>query len=459
MIHKVVPYPEQELPVFDRNDPTAVVTAIELNFPSTFSKKAWRVIDYYAGVMYLFAYKGKFIVTDDMYALTPNDGEADGFPECGPLWTGSSLDELERWLEQMADASDASTHEIPEWEEEAAICDDDEDESDEDKPRHQVVAYVEQSNPALDRNDPEAAVTAIEIRFPDTFSYKAWRVIKYFRGCMFLYAYKSQFVVTDESLMLTPSGDGTSEAPIGGPRWVGNSLDKLESWLEKVADENDASDEEIPGWEYPQSFHPRLSVGDFFGPAKNVMVTLVHDYKHVSITTYERRLGRRGEFVIWSDSLEQMLSPSATKRTERDGGTNLAITRRDDSLRFLFSWGNYWSDYHEQEVVIPIRVIQTLLERSQSIKYLYCPDDRPVEIDSRQAAAEIHEIAQDKLLRRAFTNAIRDKFYRSGEKAILYPIEDHSFLFLVRGPHPRSGSLILVEGEYRGKPWFQYSLR
>ena len=276
---------------------------------------------------------------------------------------------------------------------------------------------------------------------------------------MFLYAYKGQFVVTDESLTLTPSGDGTVEAPIGGPRWVGNSLDELERWLELIADENDASDEEIPGWKYPQSVHPILSVGGPSGPAENVMVTLTHDYEHVSITTYERQLGRRGEFVIWRESLEQMLKPSASSRTEEDGGYTLAITRWDDSLRFYFTWGHSWTGLRHQEVVIPIRLIRSLLKRDQTIKYLYCPIDRPVEIDSRRAALEIREIAQDKFLRRAFSKALRDKFRQPGEKVILYPIENHSFLFLAKGANPCSGSLILVEGKLHGRTRPCYILR
>lgn len=115
--------------------------------------------------------------------------------------------------------------------------------------KHPVIPFEEQLNPGVDRNDPVAAATAIELRFPNTFSDRAWKVIRYFEGTMFLYAYKGQFVVTDESLELTECGDGTSEAPYGGPRWFGNSLDDLEQWLLKIADEYDADADEIPGWE------------------------------------------------------------------------------------------------------------------------------------------------------------------------------------------------------------------
>lgn len=113
---------------------------------------------------------------------------------------------------------------------------------------HKVKPYENQLNPAIDRNDPEATVTAIELQFPISFSVRAWKVINHFDGSMFLYAYKGKFIVTDEGLELTEYGDGTLESPYGAPRWTGNSLDELEQWLEQIADEYDAADFEIPCW-------------------------------------------------------------------------------------------------------------------------------------------------------------------------------------------------------------------
>lgn len=119
--------------------------------------------------------------------------------------------------------------------------------------KHQVIPYVDQTeNPAIDRNDPLAAATAIELRFPRTFSEKAWRVIRYFEGGMYLYSYKGKFVATDESLELTECGDGSHENPYGAPRFVCDTLDDLETVLEGIADLYDASDN-ILGWEKEKS--------------------------------------------------------------------------------------------------------------------------------------------------------------------------------------------------------------
>ena len=83
----------------------------------------------------------------------------------------------------------------------------------------------------VDRNDPEAAATAVALAFPHELSDNAWRMLNYLDGTAFLFAYKGQLVVTDESLDLTECGDG-AESPVGGPRWVGDSFQQLEAWLE-----------------------------------------------------------------------------------------------------------------------------------------------------------------------------------------------------------------------------------
>ena len=41
--------------------------------------------------------------------------------------------------------------------------------------KHSIKPYVDQQHPGIDMNDPEAAITAIEIRFPETFSRRLGR--------------------------------------------------------------------------------------------------------------------------------------------------------------------------------------------------------------------------------------------------------------------------------------------
>ena len=70
----------------------------------------------------------------------------------------------------------------------------------------------------IDRNDPDSANSAIEYGLPTGFSGKAHACWEYFSGAAYLFEYKGQLVITDESLELTEYGDGSHEAPFGAPR-------------------------------------------------------------------------------------------------------------------------------------------------------------------------------------------------------------------------------------------------
>ena len=85
----------------------------------------------------------------------------------------------------------------------------------------------------IDRNDPTAASTAVELSLPTGFSYRAQACWDYYDGTAFLFEYKGKLVVTDESLWLTAAGDGTPGSPLGFPRWVCDSWEELEDALEE----------------------------------------------------------------------------------------------------------------------------------------------------------------------------------------------------------------------------------
>ena len=89
----------------------------------------------------------------------------------------------------------------------------------------------------IDRNDPEAAATAIEYSLPTSFSGKAKACWQYFSGAAYLFEYKGGLVMTDESLELTAFGDGSHEAPFGAPRGEFDTWEEVENWLEEVFDD------------------------------------------------------------------------------------------------------------------------------------------------------------------------------------------------------------------------------
>ena len=72
---------------------------------------------------------------------------------------------------------------------------------------------------------------------PSGFSDKAKSCWEYFIGSAFIFEYKDRLVVTDEGLYLSSHGDGSHDAPIGGPRWECDSWDELEQILENTYDD------------------------------------------------------------------------------------------------------------------------------------------------------------------------------------------------------------------------------
>ncbi len=86
----------------------------------------------------------------------------------------------------------------------------------------------------VDMNDTESAATAIYYSTPTAFSAKAKAAMEYFDDTAFIFEYKGQLVITDESLYLTCYGDGTMDAPMGFPREIFDSWEELEEWLELV---------------------------------------------------------------------------------------------------------------------------------------------------------------------------------------------------------------------------------
>ena len=91
-------------------------------------------------------------------------------------------------------------------------------------------------NEPVDRNDPDSEGEAVEFAVPTGFSDKAKALMEYLDDTGFIFAYKGQLVLTDESLELTEAGDGSHEAPFGGPRMVCDSWEELERRLEEDYD-------------------------------------------------------------------------------------------------------------------------------------------------------------------------------------------------------------------------------
>ena len=88
-----------------------------------------------------------------------------------------------------------------------------------------------------DKNDPNNGRSAVELALPDNFSDKAKRCWEYYEGAAYIFEYRDKLHVTDEGLCLTHYGDGSHEAPFGGPLWICDTWDELEKVLEQNFDE------------------------------------------------------------------------------------------------------------------------------------------------------------------------------------------------------------------------------
>ena len=96
-----------------------------------------------------------------------------------------------------------------------------------------------------DHNDQKNAWKAIQYSAPEYFSEMAKDCLEYFEGSLYIFEYKGQLHITDESMELTDfaSPDGKYEC-WGGPRLICDSWDELQDWLETVWEDLDEDEQE-----------------------------------------------------------------------------------------------------------------------------------------------------------------------------------------------------------------------
>lgn len=97
----------------------------------------------------------------------------------------------------------------------------------------------------VDYSDPEGAKDAIEYAVPDGFCEEAKAMMNYLEGAAFIFSYKGNLVLTDETLELTecrPGKLGIPENLVGGPRVVCPDWNDLECWLTACYEEMESED-------------------------------------------------------------------------------------------------------------------------------------------------------------------------------------------------------------------------
>lgn len=97
---------------YDPKDPAAEGSAVAIQWPKDLPIRAQMVIEYFQNAMYLFRYKGKYVLTDESGCLTNySEGE-------GPRAVLDSMTEVADWLTDTADMFDKLEEEgqlVPYW--------------------------------------------------------------------------------------------------------------------------------------------------------------------------------------------------------------------------------------------------------------------------------------------------------------------------------------------------------
>lgn len=87
----------------DMNDPASQGEAVEYALPEGFSDKAKACWRYFDGSAFLFAYKGRLVMTDESLYLTEHGDGTSEAPFGAPRAEFDAWDEVEAWLEAVYD--------------------------------------------------------------------------------------------------------------------------------------------------------------------------------------------------------------------------------------------------------------------------------------------------------------------------------------------------------------------
>lgn len=327
---------------------------------------------------------------------------------------------------------------------------------------HKVLPYGNQLHIARTWKGPEPA--AIELQFPPTFSGRAQRVLRYYDGKLFLFAWQDKFVMTDDGLLLD-DGYYRGSGMLG---WRGNDLGGLEAWLEAIADSLD--DWQPSGWQDvcdddsgKESGKPRRILTNLY---EAVLVKMSMGINHLIIVTVDRAHGRCGRFLVTPRLLEPLLRNDSGSMTDEDDGNFATFRRFDQNINVTFIWldmpGYMATVIYRQSVEVPVDLVRRVFYGNEAVRYLYCPEAPRTRVKvsaSPRTQDTIHRVVHGKRkIRRAFSKAMRDDRQRLGEEITLYGDGQYNFFFRTKDSGSKSGGLILGETERHGYHGCEYAV-
>ena len=181
----------------------------------------------------------------------------------------------------------------------------------------------------------------------------------------------------------------------------------------------------------------------------NVLIKLSADDDFIAVSTYCRRYGRRGRFLILRDRVKHVLNGNPGTLCDSDCGNHISIHNYNNQLFLTFDWLTEYSDGTlkglRQRIEVPCDVVATLMDTGESIRYLYHPQDPQAHINATPAAEVIRKVGNSPITRRALSKALRDNFHWRSANVTLYRNYGANFYFETSSSCPMNGGLILHE--------------
>ena len=192
-----------------------------------------------------------------------------------------------------------------------------------------------------------------------------------------------------------------------------------------------------------------------------IKMTLTENY--VALTTYDRKHGHHGRFLIDAGLLSRAISKGDWQMTiDKDCTNYVEIYTDGRTAKFNLLWLNsYPGDAihgFSQLVTIPIQSVCDLLTTHEPLRLLSLAQSKKATLDASHATRTIHRIRGDPRVSRAFSKALRDAFMWAGDHITLHDDGGYNFFFTTRSGCPHCGGLILHEGERDGFPYVYYSV-
>ena len=156
-----------------------------------------------------------------------------------------------------------------------------------------------------------------------------------------------------------------------------------------------------------------------YSKTTNVLIKLTADDDFIAISTYCRKHGRKGRFLIFKERLQRILEENSGTLYDSDYGNHVAIHNYNDTLHITFDWLSEYSDGtlkgFRQQLEVPVVVFTELMKTGEPMRYLYRVRHAQARIKAIPAAKVIREVQKSHIIRSAFRKALRDSFHWKGD--------------------------------------------